>query len=651
MDMTQTYYRTMTLESVDAETQTVVAALSSETPVQRAFGAEVLRHDEDAIDFSRAAQGLPLLWSHNHDQVIGRVTDVALSGDSKLRGRFRFSQSARGQEVWQDVRDGILSDVSIGYRIEDYKEDDEQVTVTRWLPFEASLVAVPADASVGIGRSDTEAPSMPDTENKAPEVPADELTVVDFESVRERNLQEGQQAGVAVERKRVKEIHRIFNWGNYQGSDYQDLKTTCIEKGVSIERTKDLLLDLIGKRHGDEPVRIGSDYQQAEQSPGMSRSEYGYIQTGRDDYDKFHEAALNAILVRGKVESELLPQNPYAGYTLSELARESLRRQNAPHSGTREQIVGQAFTRTAVPSHGTGDFTYILRDAANKSLQIGYTEAPTTWQVWCGTSSIPDFKTNYRPVLSAFSDLSVVPESGEYTYGDVQDIEESYVIKTYGRLFSLSRQAIVNDDLNALTARPRAMGVAAARVPNDLAYGILTTNAALGQDSAALFVAGHSNFVDNGSGAAPSIATLDAGFTAMAKQTDPSGNAVLNISPAFLIVPKALEVTARLITTSVNDPNQVSTTVGGGGTRPNPFNGRLTVVADAILDSDDAAAWYLAASPTQVGTIEVGFLNGQQTPYLEQQDLFTVDGVSYKVRLDCGAKALDFRGLYFNDGN
>ena len=149
----------MPVGSIDEKNRTVNAVLSSEHPVYRGDGyAEILRHDSDSIDLSRAAiSNIPLLWGHNHDQTIGVVENIRLHS-GRLRGTLRFGSNPHAKEVWQDVKDGILRNISVGYQVNetDYNTDIEvgenlrAYEVTRWTPLEASIVAIPADPTVGI---------------------------------------------------------------------------------------------------------------------------------------------------------------------------------------------------------------------------------------------------------------------------------------------------------------------------------------------------------------------------------------------------------------------------------------------------------------------------------------------------------------------
>ncbi|MDH3921143.1 MAG: HK97 family phage prohead protease, partial [Rhodospirillales bacterium] len=171
----ETFRRDMTLDlrAIDQEARTVPASLSSEIEVERTFGfervTEVLVHTPAAINLERAGEGLPLLWGHDQDRPIGLVEGVRVE-DGRLRGLLRFSSNPKAKEVWQDVREGFLKNISIGYRINKWEESGEtdHIRVVRWTPLEASVLSVPADHTVGINRSESEDTTMADTTEKKP---------------------------------------------------------------------------------------------------------------------------------------------------------------------------------------------------------------------------------------------------------------------------------------------------------------------------------------------------------------------------------------------------------------------------------------------------------------------------------------------------
>lgn len=662
-----TLYRELTLNRADMneEDRTVPASLSSEIGVERFFGMEILVHEPKAVNLERAKDGLPMLFGHNQDQHIGLVEDVRVE-DGRLRGTLRFSKNQRATEVWQDVKDGFLKNISIGYRVNKWEEeaDSDIVRVTDWTLFEASVVSVPADHSVGINRSQSEV-IMSENINEGP-APIetrnddDSLNVVKFTEATKAAKREGAAEAQKEVKARIRKIRELFSPFQDRGPMFVKVRDELIDRVATEAQAREALYALWAD--GDvEP--IASDLRQAEGSMNgegdqvqVTRTQTGRrqerIEVGKDGVEKFREGVTESLLVRvgsmtDKTKVETARQNEFLSMGPVELAREYLRHVGVSTSGlSRDRIIGLAVTTRGLISHSTSDFANILEDVANKSLQMGYEEAPETWSQWCRVGSIADFRQANRPNVSAFGDLDIVYEDGEYKYGSFSDLKEVLTLATYGKMFSISRQALVNDDLTALGRIPAAMGRAASRQVGDLAYAVLTGNPTMNQDSTALFHANHSNFVAGGSGAAPSVATVNAARTAMATQTDPSGNAILNVRPAFLICPFALEGTALALAQAEYDP------AGTAGTlTPNTVRNTFQVIAEGRLDANDAAAWFMAANPAMMETVEVAFLDGQQSPYMETQNGWSTDGVAYKVRIDAVAAPLDFRGLYMNDGN
>lgn len=359
----------------------------------------------------------------------------------------------------------------------------------------------------------------------------------------------------------------------------------------------------------------------------------GHVVTVEDERDKFRAGVANSIMARaGLAKSE--GNNQFRGYTLYEIARASLSRAGRSADGMdKMSVVAAAFT------HSGSDFPLLLANVAEKAMLKGYEEAEETFQLWTSVGNLPDFKEASRVDLNTFPSLLKVAEGAEYKYATVGERGEKIQLATYGRLFSITRQAIINDDLDAFSKIPRAMGRASIRTVGDLVYAVLTSNPAMA-DGTALFHADHKNLL---TGAAPLTASVDAMRVAMGKQTD--GNSTLNIRLANLIVPLALGGTCRTIRDSQNE-----IVAGKNATAPNSVRGTFEVIEDARLDAASSTVWYGAANPAMHDTIEVSYLDGNQAPTLEQQGGWNIDGVDFKVRLDAGVKALDFRTLAKNPG-
>jgi len=144
--------------AIDEEARTVEIAFSSEEPYERYFGSEVLSHNPESVDLSRLLSGAAVLVNHDSDDHVGVVESARIDADKKGRAVIRFSKSARGQEIFQDVLDGIRQLVSVAYMVNKYettqrKGQSDLVTVTKWTPYELTLASIPADITVGVGRS------------------------------------------------------------------------------------------------------------------------------------------------------------------------------------------------------------------------------------------------------------------------------------------------------------------------------------------------------------------------------------------------------------------------------------------------------------------------------------------------------------------
>ena len=356
---------------------------------------------------------------------------------------------------------------------------------------------------------------------------------------------------------------------------------------------------------------------------------------GESEQERFRAAAQDALLLSTgyDVEKPAEGAQQLRSYTMLEMAREIMAREGVSISRIADK---DELVRAAVNS--TSTFPLILSNLANKTLMRGYELAPTTFQLWAGKGSNRDFKEATRVMLSEMDDLLLVPEGGQFKDSKMEETSTAVKVLTFGRIFSLTRQAIINDDLGAFNDIAFKFGNSAKVKINQMVYGHLKDNTRL-SDGKALFSEEHKNL--QSAGAKLSVESLGAAVAQMRRQKHIKENRNLNVTPKYLIVPPELEVEAYQLTKSLVDPALNNATI-------NPFNGRFQTIVDAELT--DSNAWYLAADPMQVQTVEVTYLNGVETPRLETQTGFEVDGIKYKVGMDCNASVLDYRGLYKNIG-
>jgi ATP-dependent Clp endopeptidase proteolytic subunit ClpP len=362
------------------------------------------------------------------------------------------------------------------------------------------------------------------------------------------------------------------------------------------------------------------------QAPGQ----HGHISNGNIVGDSVRASLAGRV---GHAANEA--DNAYNHMSLRELARASLNDRGILTASLNPmQMVGLAFT------HDTSDFGNILIDTAAVSVLAGWDEAPETFDQWTRRGRLSDFRVAKRVGMGAFPALREVRPGADYKYITTGDRGETISLATYGELFSITRQAIINDDLDLLSAIPYNMGLAARGTVGDLVYAVLTTNAQM-SDKKALFDASRKNLF-TGAGSALSIEAMIAAKNAMAlqkSQVEGGKGRTLNIRPAFLLCPVALEDKAKQLIRSASVPGA---DVNAG--IDNPIRNFAEVIAEPRLDDDSAKSWYLAAAQGR-DTIEVSYLDGVDKPYMEQQEGFTVDGVATKVRIDAGVAALDSRGL------
>lgn len=617
------YCRETTIDHVDTDSRTVELSFSSETPYGRWFGDEILCHDEECINLERFNNGLgTVLFNHDRDAVVGHIEKVWLE-DNRGKALVRFDTDEQSETIFQKVQSGTLQGVSVGYAINRYEvleDEDTKSTngrftgpayvVTDWEPLEISIVSVPADPTVGVGRSAEDIHTSIDTQEDNTRMDQEknlEVQEVKSEPVKTGLTQADLQKAMEQERKRTSEITAMFRDFDVEGAD------EAIVLGKSVEEAREMVMDQLRARN-----------------KGVS------VTMGEAESDKFRAAAQDAVLMAAGIPvADAAPgAQELRGYSMVEMARESLRRESGSTVNFGDNM---ELARAAINS--TSTFPAIMSNLANKSVMVGFNEAETTYQVWAGKGSNRDFKEAARVALSEAGTLELVPEGGQFKQDSFGEASARTKVATYGKLFSLTRQAIINDDLGLFSKIATKYGSAAKRLVNKMVYAQLTGNVKM-QDNVALFDAKHGNVA--GTGEALSVKAIAKAITAMRRQKGITGEATLNITPKYLVVPPELEMTAYQIVNSTAAVDGVNSGVA------NPYKGRFIVVADAELTDPDA--WYLVADATQHDTIEVTYLNGVETPRLETRQGFDVDGIEYKVAFDCGVSALDFRGVFKNAG-
>jgi len=627
----------LVLASFDEADRSVELVWSTGARVRRQplFGEpfdEELSLEPAHVRLERLNGGAPLLKVHDMgtlDAVIGSVVPgTARIENGRGIARVRFSDRAEVEPILADIRAGHLRAVSIGYQVHRFEVSrpaagPELWRAVDWTPFEISAVPVGADPAAGFRSAEPLSPCVlvrRDAASSPTRIAMDETQTPPAGTDATPPPAPDTDALVArareTERERVGTIHALAGRLGLECGFADDL----VQRGTGLDEARRLILDKVAE--ASDRTRI---FPQVTVPLG-----------GKDERLLRREAVSAALLHR--YSPTLFPltdhAREYRGLSLLELAREFLTQAGVAVRGlSRDEIATRAL-------HSTSDFPEVLSAVTAKTLRQAYEVYPRTFTPFCRQVLATDFKAMHRVQIGEAPQLLKVNEGGEFQRGTIGESKESYRIETYGRVVAITRQVLINDDLDAFTRIPAMYGTAIATLESDVVWGILTANAAMA-DGKALFHADHKNLA--GTAAPPTVTAIGDARAAMAKQTGLDKKTVLNIRPSFLIVPAALELTAEQLVAQNLTPAKTSDIV--------PASIRtLTPIAEPRLDAASATAWYLAANPAQIDTLEYAYLEGQQGAYIETRNGFDVDGVEIKCRLDFGAKAIDWRGLYKNAG-
>ena len=462
-------------------------------------------------------------------------------------------------------------------------------------------------------------PKDPPTPLKADPTPADEMAVA-----------------TRVERERTQGILL----GCRAARLPQSFADKLIADGVTLVEAQSRILSELAKRGGDD------------RGPARGPSGAADVVVGDDPFVHKRKGIENALLHRAM---PLVPETKtskaygfelsdegrqYRGLGLMDIVDICLRNRGLRvTSMSKTERASAALGMRAGGMHTTSDFPNILADVMNKVLRAAYEAAPPTWGPIAKDVPLADFKPTKQLQIGDAPQLLEVMEHGEFTSGTIAEGKEQFQLKTYGRIFAITRQALINDDLNAFADIPAAFGRMARTKESDLAWAEITSNPTMG-DAVVLFHATHANL--DTVAALIAVASIGKGRAGMRLQKGLDLVTLLNLNPTYLIVPAAIETVA--------DQFVSATLMASAPASINPFAGRLQVISEPRLDANSVTAWYLATAVSQCPVLFHGTLDGQPGPEVTQEQGFDVDGVRMKCRIDVAFKAADFHGIWKNPG-
>jgi hypothetical protein len=619
----------------------------------------------EAVDMTRFDKGVvQVIDNHDIGGGLKSIIGIAIRGsiqNGEGSATLRLSTRPELAGIIGDIRAGIIRGVSFTYRVSKYeitraidRTDGINVPLYRavaWEPYEISFVTVPFDAGASSRSAPQDghpcefitrapalsAPSNQDdnmtiaTQSGAPNpAPADPTRAASAPAPAQVSAPVPASAGPTATDDVAS---RAAQEAMTRSADIMEL---CARHGVT-----GLAAGLIRGGNTVDQARAAVLDEMARNSTAGGGHQNTRIQLIGDAQQTRFAGMEEAIMHRVWAGTKITEHGAqFRGMSLLELGRDFLEERGVSTRGMDRMRLATEMLTFRSGMHGTSDFAALFGNVANKRMRDAYVENAGTYTQWARRApNAPDFKNISIVQLSGAPELLQTNEHGEFKYGTMKDAGVSYSLVTYGRMVSLTRQAIINDDLRAFERLVSAFGASSSRLENRLVYSQLTSNPTMG-DGEQLFDTDHKN-IGTGVGSALSLAALKAGRTAMRLQKGLQ-NEELNLAPNFLIVPASLEQDAYALTSANYVPakqSDINEFRSGGRTAVEP-------IVEPILDAMSDSAWYLASNNSQVDTVEYCYLDGAEGPVIESQTGFETDGVTWKCRLDFAAKVVDHRGLY-----
>jgi Caudovirus prohead serine protease len=573
--------RTAAIEpnSFDATNHSVRVIWSTGADVRRAGHIERLSLDPAHVNLD-GLRGASVLDSHQRNglrHVLGTVSEASVDGQAG-HATIRLSKRTDVADIVADIRDGVIRHVSIGYTVDPNGWRD----------------------SIGPnGERVRTAVKWGPREISFVAVGADPGAYV-------RNAPDDSTTDRAAINTQIRTLGRTAQLT----TEFVD---SLIDRGATVEQARAAAFDELTRRRVNIPA-----YQL-----GASNDDPETIRT------RMVPALANRLGAPGDMPAESVQ---YRGMGLHDMARSLL-------AARGERVLSMSPETLLTRAIGTSDIPILLQSTGQRTLLGSYQLALSPVFQLARQATATDFRTQSRVRLGEFEKLERVAESGEVTHGGVAETAESYALATYGKMFALTRQALINDDLGAFATISAAQGRAAAETQNDLVVTLLTQGSGLGptmSDEDRLYHTDHGNV--SGSGAAIDATTLAAGVLAMRTQKGVDSVTPINATPRYLLAPPGKETAAR---------QGVASFYPATAATVNPLAGTLEVLIEPRLSGN---RWYLFADPAVLPVLEYAYLASAPGPQMESRPGWEVLGIEFRVILDFGCGVTDWRGTYTNAG-
>lgn len=557
----------------NAEAGTIEAVISTFADVVRrdAKGAYLERLDPTGLDLS-GLDGAPLLDGHRTESardVIGSILGHRMEA-GKLVATIRLSQAADAAPIVARIAEGTVRGVSIGYRVSKWEEGIDHETKTRIRKAVAWMIneasAVPIGADRGARFRNGENPMTTEPDEKI------------------------------QTRAEIRAIARAANLP----ADWADQH---IDADATVTEVRAAAFEEMQKRGKALPViKVGPSHEDPAQ-----------VQTRAAD-------ALAFRMVGGKLPDA---SREFVGMSLRDLAAECLTR-----SG--ESVRGMSADDLFQRSLTTSDFPLVVSNAMGKVAAQAYQAAESPLKMLARQRTLPNFKESTSIRVGEMGRLEEMTEQGEFKHTSRAESGEVMRLKTFGRMINVSRQLLIDDDLNLLGDMTAAMGQAAAQTEAEELVSMLTGNPEL-SDGTPVFDTSRGNSV-SGAGSALSETALSAARKHMRTVKGLDGKTIIAATPKYLVVSPDLETSAEKLLATIYAPTTDDV---------QPI--RLTLVVEPRLTGN---TWYVMADPAQLPSLQYGYLAAAQGVQIQRQEAWNTLGLSYRAFLDFGTGWLDWRGAY-----
>lgn len=676
-----------------------ILSFSSEQAYERWWGTEILDHSEGCVDLTRINEIGCVLFNHKRDAVIGKVLRAWIENGRGL-AEIEFDTDEESEKIYQKVKSGTLKGVSVGYSVSVWEEvaankisSDGRFRgpaeiAKKWEVLEISIVSIPADSTVGVGRAEGNTGWLPEFYGR--------------QFIVNKNRTGGNKKKMGKRAQRDQKILRQQAILNAAKDAHRELTAEEQREFDNLQSEIDALTEEIrqeeeteeGQREeGGRPEMDASNLEQVRNQErqriseiaglcrefGMEDEMQGFINSGRtvenvraaviehmrstraplngrvvvetDEQDKFRAAASDAMLMRSGINPEHPAEGArnFMGMTLRDMAIECLATegQTGLHRVSSDELFTMLRRQFFNPSAA---FPAIMDNAINKAYVEGHRTAPVTFDTWTKRGTLGDFKTHDNNYMSGpAGELLEVPESGELKHDVWKDEKRpTRKLKTYGRQFTMSRQAFINDDVGLITKMPAKYAVSARKTQNKQCYKKLIENTAI-YDGHKLFGKEHKNLLAKGTGITREA--VQGMIMALANQKDEFGEVCI-IRPATLIVPSGYKFDMYTLFYSPT----INTTDNTQAVNPlYQYREGISVVEDPTINAlcggfGNKMPWWLVGAKEDTDFVEVDYLNGQDVPTIRRSETAGQLGFVWDIYLDWNITVMDYRGAIMNPG-